>query len=124
MFFEMKKKKKKKKKTIRMVVSFITMATRQLNRQQFYKNDIFKPEYLLAALVYMNYSYSALMSNTCFSNAKNKITQNVSDFCNHDNQTMEPSAILQKNDIFKPNYLLTAHVYMNYAYNALTNTCF
>ena len=54
----------------------------------------------------MNNTYSSLITNTCLSNAKNKITQNVSNFCNHGNQTMEPSAILQKKkDIFKPNYL-------------------
>ena len=63
----------------------------------------------------MNYAYSDFMTNTCLSNANNKITQNVFIFCNHGNQTMEPSTILQKNDIFKPNYLITAQVYMDYA---------
>ena len=44
----------------------------------------------------MNYAYSDFMTNTCLSNADNKITQNVLHFCNHGNQTMEPSTILQK----------------------------
>ena len=59
------------------------------------ENDIFKPNYLLTAQVCMNYAYSALITNT-FLNVKNEITQNVSNFCIHGNQTMEPSAILQE----------------------------
>ena len=79
-----------------MFLFFVTMATKQWNHQQFCKSDIFKPNYLLTAHVYMNYAYSTLMTNTCLSNARNKITQNVSIFCNHGNLTMEPSTILQK----------------------------
>ena len=63
-----------------------------------------------------------------FKTNKYSMTESISDFCNHGNQikhgnqTMEPSAILhkkKKNDIFKPHYLLTAQVCMNYAYCAL-----
>ena len=71
----------------------------------------------------MRHAYSALITNTCFLNAKNKITHNIFNFCNHGNQTMETSAIY-KNDIFKPNYLLTAQVYMNYACIALITLVF
>ena len=39
-----------------MFLFLVTMATKQWNCQEFYKNDIFKPNYLLTAQVYMNYA--------------------------------------------------------------------
>ena len=59
-------------------------------------NYIFGQTYLITARMYMSYANSALITNICVRNTKNKITQNVSNFCNHGNQTIEPSAILQK----------------------------
>ena len=50
-----------------MFLFFVTMATKQWNRQQFYKkNDIVKPNYLLTAQVYMNNALRVLIINTCF----------------------------------------------------------
>ena len=46
--------------------------------------------------MYINYAYSTLMTNTCYSNAKNKITKNVSIFCNHGNQTWSRQQFYQK----------------------------
>ena len=60
----------------------------------------------------MNYTYSSLITNTCLSNAKNKITQNVSNFCNHGNQRMEPSAILQKKKTFLNQIISEQHKYI------------
>ena len=42
------------------------MATKQWNHQQFYKNDIFKPNYLLTAQVYMNHACIALITLVFF----------------------------------------------------------
>ena len=83
------------------------MATKQWYLQQFVKNDIFKPKYFLPINKYMNSVYVVLIQNLCvcfFFSKTNKysITESISDFCNHGNQikhgnqTMEPSAILQK----------------------------
>ena len=63
----------------------------------------------------MNYAYSALMANTCLSNAKNKITQNVSIFVTMATKQWNRQQFYKQNDIFKSNYLLTAQVYMNNA---------
>ena len=42
------------------------MVTKQWIHQQFYKDAIFKPNYLLTAQVFKNYAYSALINNTFF----------------------------------------------------------
>ena len=71
----------------------------------------------------MTYAYVALMTNTWFSNAKNKITQSVCNFCHHGNQTKDRLQLYK--DIFKPNDFLITQAYVNYAYSALIiNTCF
>ena len=63
-----------------MFLIFVTMATKQWNRKKLIKNDILKPNYRLTAQVYMNYANSAVITSTWFSNKKNKIIQNISNF--------------------------------------------
>ena len=88
------------------------MATKQWNRQQFYKNDIFKPNYLLTAHVYMNYACIALITLVFFFlNANNKITQNCYIFVTMAPQKWNPQQF-DKNDIYKPKYVLTTNRYM------------
>ena len=87
------------------------MATKQWNRQQFYKNDIFKPNYLLTAQVYMNYACIALITFVVFLNANNKITQNCYIFVTMAPKKWKPQQF-DKNDIYKPKYVLTTNKYM------------
>ena len=41
-------------------------------------NDIFEQKYFITAKMYMSHSYSAFITNTCLSNAKNKMKHTIS----------------------------------------------
>ena len=66
----------------------------------------------------MNSVYVALIKTFFFFLNKHEITQNISDFCNHDNQIKQPSAILQKVTCSNDNIFLQTKVYMNNVYIA------
>ena len=99
------------------------MATKQWNRQQFKKNDIFKPNYLLTAQVYMNYACIAFITLVFFLNANNKITQNCYIFVTMAPKKWNPQQF-DKNDIYKPKYVLTTNKYMIRVYVCFVLFCF